>query len=493
MIDIVPGIIVVLICSVFFFFLWKQAPRNKNIPRTLFILLFCGFLLRLFTASDPFLHSWDERYHALVAKNLIEHPLKPTLYDHPILDYDYKNWSGNHVWLHKPPVPLWSMAMSLYLFGDNEIALRLPSIIISTIAIYLTFQIALFFFNYRIAIVAAFLHSIHGLIIEITAGRVATDHIDIFFLFFIELAVFLAIRFQSSNNRFTLALMGLVLGLALLTKWLPALIVLPIWFFVCNLYLDKGLLAFLSDLALILIPAIIVVLPWHLYIHHNFPLEAAFESTYNTKHFFMDLEGHGHPFYYHLDKIRMIYGELIYLPLLWWIWLSAKKFIKNQDWKLIAISCWVFIPLVFFSLAKTKLQAYTLFTAPALFMITAAFFYHLKSLRPSNSFRKRIIQLIAILLILLPIRYSIERIKPFSKRKVNTEWKREIKEIQHHLMGEETIVVFNVYRPIETMFYCDHVVAYGFIPSKEQINLVHQKGYKAYLKNEQGAFVLLEN
>jgi len=39
-------------------------------------LILCGFILRFYTASDLFLHSWDECYHALVAKNLIQHPLE---------------------------------------------------------------------------------------------------------------------------------------------------------------------------------------------------------------------------------------------------------------------------------------------------------------------------------------------------------------------------------------------------------------------------------
>ncbi len=38
------------------------------------------------------LHDWDERYHALVAKNMIEQPFKPMLYKNPVLPYDYKDW-----------------------------------------------------------------------------------------------------------------------------------------------------------------------------------------------------------------------------------------------------------------------------------------------------------------------------------------------------------------------------------------------------------------
>lgn len=77
----------------------------------------------------------------------MNHPLKPTLYDNPILPYDYRNWVGNHVWVHKQPLPLWIMSASMWLFGVNEIALRLPSIILTTIGIWLSFIIGRYFFN----------------------------------------------------------------------------------------------------------------------------------------------------------------------------------------------------------------------------------------------------------------------------------------------------------------------------------------------------------
>lgn len=49
---------------------------------------------------------WDEGFHAIVARNLTKHPLKFTLYDQPWLPYTYKNWTENHIWLHKPPVAM---------------------------------------------------------------------------------------------------------------------------------------------------------------------------------------------------------------------------------------------------------------------------------------------------------------------------------------------------------------------------------------------------
>ena len=96
------------------------------------ILLFIGSIgLGYFIANlDHFLIIWDEQYHALVAKNMMNNPFKPTLYSIPLLEYDYKNWTGNHIWVHKQPLFLWQMALSLKIVGINEMAIRIPSIII---------------------------------------------------------------------------------------------------------------------------------------------------------------------------------------------------------------------------------------------------------------------------------------------------------------------------------------------------------------------------
>lgn len=140
------GILTVFLCSVGYLFSWKFQAQDKY-KIAVMLLILSGLALRLYTSGDFFLHAWDERYHALVAKHFIQHPLIPTLYENPILQYNYKDWLGNHIWLHKQPLPLWGMALSMWMFGVNVFALRLPSIILSTIGIWLTFSIGKYFFS----------------------------------------------------------------------------------------------------------------------------------------------------------------------------------------------------------------------------------------------------------------------------------------------------------------------------------------------------------
>jgi 4-amino-4-deoxy-L-arabinose transferase len=222
------GIITIGIAVLLYAFAFKNY-KKENYSNCLYFILIGGFLLRIYTSMDFYLHEWDERFHALVAKNLISNPLKPMLYSVPLLEYDYKNWAGNHIWVHKQPVPLYSIAISMLIFGKNTIALRIPSINLSTISILATFKIGKILTSSKVGILAAFLFSINGLIIESTAGRVATDHIDVFFYSLVTISVYLLLRSVKNNSTKSLILGAICTGIAILSKWLPALIVVPVW------------------------------------------------------------------------------------------------------------------------------------------------------------------------------------------------------------------------------------------------------------------------
>lgn len=469
------GIFTVFFCTIGYYYSWKFKTRD-NFKIAVLLLLVCGLILRFYISTDFFLHAWDERYHALVAKNLIQHPLTPTLYDNPILPFDFRNWTANNVWLHKQPLPLWVMALSMRLFGINEIALRLPSILFMTIGIWLTFSIASYFFNKKIGYLSAFFYSINGLIIELTGGRIATDHIDIFFLFFIELAIFFSISFAQKRKTIYNLLTGVSIGAAILSKWLPALIVLPIWALIVIDSKNFKPKQIIFQFAILVLTCVLVFLPWQLYIFKMFPIEANWEASFNFKHLTEAVEGHNVPFYYFVDRIRINYGDLIYLPLLWFSWKTIKNF---KDKKRLAIFIWFIVPLLFFSIAKTKMQAYILFTCPALFIMTAEFWYELSAYK-TNHKPKWLFNLILLLLIVLPIRYTIERVKPFEQTDRKPQWVIDLKKLDDRKIING--VLFNYDKPIEAMFYTDLTV-YPNLPNKEIITDLIAQGYTVIIND----------
>ncbi len=469
----VPSIVASLIG---YYGAWRLYTKG-NYAAALALLMLCGLILRVYTSADFFLHAWDERYHALVAKNLLQHPLTPTLYNNPVLPFDYTNWSANHIWVHKQPLPLWTIAGSMYLFGVNEIALRLPSILFTTLGIGLSYYMASYFVDKRAGLFTAFLYSINGLIIELAAGRVATDHVDIFFLFFVQLAVVFSILFVQQQRAYFNLFVGLSLGAAILSKWLPALIVLPVWFL---LLVDSGKfkpVQIATQLGLVLLTAIAVALPWQIYINTAFPVEAAWEASFNLKHITEVLDEQTGPPYYFLNQIRINYGELMYLPLGWYIWMAIQRPINLKRW---AIIIWALVPLLFFSIAKTKMQAYILFTAPALFLMTAEFFFMLLD-RPKPARFKWFYTLILVLLVALPIRYMIERVKPFNMTNRHPEWVQNLRELNQRPIKNG--LLFNFDKPIEAMFYTKFT-AYPQLPEPALLTDLMQKGYTIIIHDD---------
>src|SRR5688500_5618163 len=110
----------------------EPAWRTLLPPLFLALVLWLTFALKLHNLDHTALTRWDEAYHAVVARNVLKHPLRPTLVDTPYLPYDRMKWVENHVWLHKPILPFWQTALSLAALGVNAFALRLPAAILST-------------------------------------------------------------------------------------------------------------------------------------------------------------------------------------------------------------------------------------------------------------------------------------------------------------------------------------------------------------------------
>jgi 4-amino-4-deoxy-L-arabinose transferase len=342
----------------------------------------------------------------------------------------------------------------------------------------LTYKIARIIYNHRIAFISAFLFAIHGLIIEVGSGRVATDHVDLFFLFFIELSVYWALLYATKQRRIYNLFFSFSLGAALLSKYMPALIVLPVWllFALENKKITKKEL--LIQFTLIVSLVALIVLPWQIYIHLKFPLESVWESHYNFRHLTEVIEEQTGGWFYHFSRMRIIYGELIYIPV---IRFTYKTFRNSKNLKRYGILIWIWVPFLFFSFARTKMQGYTLFAAPALFMVTALFWEYLYRFRKRIRYKWLTYSLL-VLLIGLPVRYSIERIKPFNEIERAPEWVGQIKAL-NKVPHSPKAVIFNVKRPIETMFYTDFV-AYRNYPEMADISKLKEQGYDIFLAND---------
>jgi hypothetical protein len=63
-------------------YMYYRTPYRKTAFN---LLLLSAFLIRLLMISlDPFLQDWDERFHAIVAKNMMDFPFKPMMVVNPV-------------------------------------------------------------------------------------------------------------------------------------------------------------------------------------------------------------------------------------------------------------------------------------------------------------------------------------------------------------------------------------------------------------------------
>jgi hypothetical protein len=206
---------------------WDQLPLSaRRLPGIVaFLVVLASFFISLHNLDHASVKPLDEVFHAIVARNLMRHPFTPTLDDPPYIDVDSRNWQDNGVWLHKPPMAMWQIAVSYAALGVNPLALRLPSAILAAAAAWLTFLIGRELLDPLAGAVAAVLQAFNPVIMMAVQGYVFSDHVDVALLFWVEVSILFLGRTMRTGRRRDAALCGVAQGLAFLSKTFPALIV----------------------------------------------------------------------------------------------------------------------------------------------------------------------------------------------------------------------------------------------------------------------------
>ena len=472
--------------SVFFF-------RKNKIKISLVMLFLGAFGTGCFMALlDPYLHVWDEQYHALVAKNLMDNPFFPVLYKNPILDYDYRVWTDNYVWLHKQPLFLWQMALSMKLFGVNEFSVRLPSIMMHAIIPLFIYRIGKISLNSKTGFLGGLLFSVAYFPLELISGKYGMDHNDLAFLFYITASFWAWFEYKYSNKNFWLILIGLFAGGAVLVKWLMGLLVFICWAFT---FFSKGkeLLNWRKYLPILksFIISLLVFVPWQIYILSRFPAESRYEFSAFSDHLFSGVEGHGGSFWQHFQNTGILYGPGFLIPILIipsLIILFRK--LKVVNYRIFIIGAVLFVYL-FYSIASTKMLAFCVIVSPLIFLslstlFVAVFDYFEKKIH--LSFLKSLLIYVSIIVTSFYLmdfndirsNHTLSNPSKNDSRIEKLAEKALIDNLDNILPGKN-YVIFNTHfvqgGNIPFMFYTDYT-AHRFIPAKEQLAKVTSKGYK---------------
>ena len=376
--------------------------KNIHIKIILSCILIASFVLVLRNLGHSKIHYWDEGYHAIVARNLTKHPLKFTLYDQPWLKYDYKSWGNNHIWLHKPPVAMWQICVSHFIFGINAFALRLPSAISLVLSAWLTFRIASDLFDKRAGLIAAFLQAFNPFLFASVHGYRYSDHIDIALLLWVQVSCWFLLRGIRSGKRRNYILSGIAMGIAYLSKSYLALITfglaVVVWFVALFKQLirkykakkvqtaslegqegasdaesdEENVKIRLSDVVIQLFVGIATVAPWTIYCLIKYPKEFIWEHRRVLDHLNTNVEGWGASW----DRPLFEYMPLFYPYIYAAIFAAALCLlvVMFRHWRLseLFVLAWGIGVILPHTLAETKTPSATMISVPALVMCLAA-------------------------------------------------------------------------------------------------------------------------
>ena len=424
---------------------------NRRILFDRFLLFACFFPLYLAFSGSSFLWDFDETYFASAGMLMHERgdwivPVVNTLPD------------GTPILGDKPILMFWTMLVSFSLFGVNEMAARLPSVIYGVLTLQLVYTLIRHLFDRRTALLGGFiLGSMFMFCVE--SSSLTTDAA---LLFWKVAALTLYVTglqasgfgFQESESnanseirsskseaffpqsRLRCLLIYVCLGFAFLTKGpvgvvLPMTVIgmfmlikrrrfahfsrqqLPALCFKLPLFFLKTVWAMRPLTAVIVMT--LIAAPWYMAVHRatDGAWTALFFGVHNFGRALAPMEGHGYP----LDFLWYYPFFLLIITLPWSIFFGPtlldtvnrlRQGAPQSDACVFAV-CWVCVYVVLFSIVRTKMPNYVYFATPGMAMLFAAFLSHWAEYRTPVSLRWMDAAMVVLfvlgagLLILLPL------------------------------------------------------------------------------------------
>jgi 4-amino-4-deoxy-L-arabinose transferase-like glycosyltransferase len=321
-------------------------------PRGAAILLALTAALLLLRLGQVPLLGPDEPRYARVAVEMQRAGewVRPTLQGEP--------------WLEKPPLYYWLAGAAFRVLGENETAARLPSVAAALWTVGVTALVGARLFGGAVGLHAGFVLGLS--LLPFAYGRAAT--MDMLLAATVTTAVgLLALRLLGVAGRFAIPVAGAFAGLATLAKGplgllLPGLVVAG---FVLVTRRWRLLRECLSPTAALLFT--VVAAPWYVAIWRDQGQRFVdvFLLNHNLQRFTSTIHSHpGAPWYY----LPVLLGGLLPWTGLVFPALAQARHERSaaETWLLL----WLLAPLLFFSLAGSKLPGYVLPCLPPLAILT---------------------------------------------------------------------------------------------------------------------------
>jgi hypothetical protein len=295
------------------------------------------------------------------------------------------------------------------------------------------------------------------------------DHVDTALIFWVELGVYASLIHSRQKDRRSLAVAGIALGCALLTKSLPGFLiaVVALAIFVGREPLIKAL----TRTGVILAVGALLWVPWLAYSSAAFPREAAQAFGYVMQHLVVPLEGHDDGPLSYLLGMPGYFGELVWVPVAGAIALAMRRHRPGER----AVIVWLVSTYAVFSIAQTRIAAFVMIAAPALFLLQAVFWCWLRDRRESLSGSGRVVSNVALaLLLVLPARYLLDPANVFERQDRWPAATQRLSKLDAVAIPPNAII-FNMPMALDAMFYSRFIV-YPSMPTLAQVRDLQAQG-----------------
>jgi len=204
-------------------------------------------------------------------------------------------------YLDKPPMLFWLSSLSMYFFGINDFAFRLPSILMAILAIYSTYKFTLLYYSNEIAILAA-------LVLASTQAMFLITHdvrTDTMLMAWVILAIWQFAIWLNNRKWHSLIIAFSAVAFGMMTKG-PIALMVPIFSFVPHMLIHRNFkMLFRWEYLVGLIIIIILLIPMDIGLYQQFdlhPEKVMYEKTGTS----------GIRFFYWTQSFGRITGESVW-------------------------------------------------------------------------------------------------------------------------------------------------------------------------------------
>ena len=355
---------------------------DKYAKQTILLVVACSLIV-LAVAARSMLWDRDEPLYARAAAEMLQSGdwLVPTV--------------NGKTFAHKPPLAFWTMAASMAVFGVNDLAARIPSIVFFACTGWLIFLLGRRLFSARVGFWAGAIYMASPMALYIGGAAM----LDSTLTALVCLGMWSHAQWLARPDRWPIywPILALSVGLAELTKHPVGLAVLAPGVFLSTWMLreSKGISKpHWAGLLLAFVAGYAMHRAWYVSACQTTP---GFEAEMFWRHivgrFFTAMEGHGasSPGGY-LATLPFYIPVLIFVFAPWSAFLPGgiSAFIRRHKACAEAyaiLAAWALPPFLLFSLAATKLPHYILPVFPPAALVAAAALEAWRSEKPSGSDR----------------------------------------------------------------------------------------------------------